>query len=89
MTHLISLGEKMPIYKHSGQWHLFCYIKLLISTSFQSQSTLFWELFKWENICNLAQIVKQIVMFNNLFYVKKKILKKGRFLFVDAFNYSS
>ncbi len=52
--HLISLGEKMPIYKHSGQWHLFCYIKLLISTSFQSQSTLFWELFKWENICNLS-----------------------------------
>ncbi len=38
--------------------------KLTISFSFQSQSTLFWELFKWEKICTLVQI-GGIVMFNN------------------------
>ncbi len=41
---------------------------VIINSSFQSQSTLFWELFRWEKICKLVQI-GAIVMFNNLFYV--------------------
>ncbi len=67
---LIRLGEKITIYK---QWemtsvllHTATHFKWTISSSFQSQSTLFWELFKWENICNLVQI-GGIVMFNNFF----------------------
>ncbi len=55
-------------------------------SSFQSQSTLFWELFKWEKICNLVQI-GGIVMFKNLFYYVTWNLH--RFLFVYAVNYSS
>ncbi len=47
--------------------HTATHFKLTISSSFQSQSTLFWELFKWEKICNLVQI-GGIVMFNNFFY---------------------
>ncbi len=60
MTHLIRLGEKMSICK---QWeitsvllHKATRFKLTISSSFQSQSTLLWELFKWEKICKLVQI---------------------------------
>ncbi len=48
--------------------HTATHFKWTISSSFQSQSTLFWELFKWEKICNLVEI-GGIVMFNNLFYV--------------------
>ncbi len=47
-------------------FHTATHFKLTISSSFQSQSTSFWELFKWENICNLVQI-EGIVMFNNFF----------------------
>ncbi len=36
--------------------------KLIISYSFQSQSTLFWELFKWEKICNWVQIGGIVLM---------------------------
>ncbi len=61
----------MTIYK---QWemtsvllHKATHFKLTISSSFQSQSTLFWELFKWEKISKLVQI-GGIVMCNNLFY---------------------
>ncbi len=82
-------GGGIIIYKHSGKWHLFWYIQLLIltiSSSFLSQSTLFWELFKWEKICNLVQI-GGIVMFKNLFYYVTWNLH--RFLFVYAVNYSS
>ncbi len=41
--------------------------KLTISSSFQSQSTLFLELFKWEKQFKLVQI-GGIVMYNNLLY---------------------
>ncbi len=54
--------------------HTATHFKLTISSSFQSQSTLFWELFKWEKICNSVQI-GEIVMFNNLFYVNIFALK--------------
>ncbi len=47
--------------------HTETHFKLTISASFQSQSTLFWELFQWEKICKLVQI-GGIVIFNNLFY---------------------
>ncbi len=47
--------------------HTATHFKLTISSSFQSQSTLFSELFKREKICNLDQI-GGIVMFNNFFY---------------------
>ncbi len=61
---------KITIYKQweitSVLFHTETHFKLTISSSFQSQSTLFWELFKWENICNLVQI-GGIVMFNNFF----------------------
>ncbi len=61
----------MAIYKPweitSVLLHTATNFKLTISSSFQSQSTLFWELFKWEKICNLVQI-EGIVMFKNLFY---------------------
>ncbi len=64
-------GKKLP-FVNSGKWHVLLHkathFKLTISSSFQSQSTLFWELFKWEKICNSVQI-GGIVMFNNLFYV--------------------
>ncbi len=65
--------------------HTATHFKLTISSSFQSQSTLFWELFKWEKICNLVQI-GGIVMFNNLFYVNWNL---HIFLFVYAVSYSS
>ncbi len=44
--------------------HTVTRFKLTISSSFQSQSTLFLKLFKWEKICNSVQI-GGIVMFNN------------------------
>ncbi len=70
MTFNKVIGKKWP-FINSGKWHLFYYIKqlikLTISASFQSQSTLFWELFKWEKISKLVQI-GGIVMFNNEFY---------------------
>ncbi len=47
--------------------HTATHFKLTISSSFQSQSTLFRELFKWEKICNFFEI-GGIVMLNNLFY---------------------
>ncbi len=58
---------------------------IVISTSFQSQSTLFWE-----NICNLVQIGAN-AMFNNFVLCKYFFLhwKKYRFLFVYTVNYSS
>ncbi len=64
-------GKKRP-FINSGKLHLFCYIKqlsfkLTISSSFQSQSPLFYELFKWEKIGKLVQI-GGIVIFNHLFY---------------------
>ncbi len=43
------------------------HFKSTLSSTFQSQSTLFWELFKWEKICKLVQI-GGIVMLNNTFY---------------------
>ncbi len=61
----------MTIYK---QWvmtsvllHKATNFKLTLSFSFQSQSTLFWELCKWEKICKLVQI-GGIVIFYHLFY---------------------
>ncbi len=72
------------------QWEMTCFVAY-ISSSFQSQSTLFWELFKWEKICNSVQI-EGIVMFN----ITKKILQNITkniylhiFWFVYAVNYSS
>ncbi len=60
----------MIIYK---QWemasvllHTVTRFKLTISSSFQSQSTLFLKLFKWEKICELVQI-GGIVIFNHFF----------------------
>ncbi len=84
----------MAIYKPweitSVLLHTATNFKLTISSSFQSQSTLFWELFKWEKICNLVQI-GGIVMFKNLFdYVNMFfLLKCAYFMFVYAVNYSS
>ncbi len=43
--------------------------EIIISSSFQSQSILFWELFKWEKICNIFQIWG-IVMFNKCILCK-------------------
>ncbi len=58
---------------YSGKLHLFLlhkatHFKLTISSSFQSQSTLFWDLFKWQKICKLVQI-GGIVIFNNLYFM--------------------
>ncbi len=47
--------------------HTATHFKLIISSSFQAQSTLFLELFKWEKICKLVKI-GGIVMFNNFVY---------------------
>ncbi len=60
----------MTIYKHSGKWHLFCYIKQLIFSLiflFPVTEHLFGELFKQEKTCKLVQI-GGIVMFNNVIY---------------------
>ncbi len=61
----------MTINKHwdmtSVLLHKATHFRLTIFSSFQSQSTLFWEMFKWEKICKLVQI-GEIVIFYNLFY---------------------
>ncbi len=54
MTHLIRLGEEMTIYKWweitSVLLHKATRFNLTISSSFQSQSTLFWVVYMRENL---------------------------------------
>ncbi len=65
--------EEITIYK---QWEITSvlinkatHLKLTIYSSFQSQSTLFWEMFKWEKICKLVQIGGIIFFYNFFYYV--------------------